>query len=308
MLGGETTHVKFEQDGRLTALVGTQSTGQGHETSFGQMIAAGLGLDISEVRIVQGDSETIPTGGGTGGSRSMAIGGSALVGALEALLGAGKRMAASLLEATEADIEFDEGVFRVVGTDVQVGLREVALATYDSDQRPEDVEPGLYSADSFQPEGGTFPNGCHVCEVEVDPETGTTSIVRYTIEDDVGTVVNPLILEGQIVGGVGQGLGQAMMEHAIYEKDTAQLVTATFMDYTMPRADSMPPIDFAYTEIPSPRNPLGIKGAGEAGTIGAPPAIVNAVVDALSSLGVTHLDMPLSPLRVWEAIRAAKRS
>jgi len=308
MLGGETTHVKFEEDGSFTALVGTQSTGQGHETSFGQMIAAGLGLEIADIRIVQGDSETIPTGGGTGGSRSMAIGGSAMVGALETLIDAGKRMAASLLEATEADIEFDEGMFRVVGTDVQIGLREVALVSYDPARRPEGIEAGLYSADSFQPEGGTFPNGCHVCEVEVDPETGTTRIVRYTIEDDVGTVINPLILEGQIVGGVGQGLGQAMMEHALYDRDTAQLVTATFMDYTMPRADTMPVVDFAYTEIPSPRNPLGVKGAGEAGTIGAPPAIVNAVVDALSPLGITHLDMPLSPLKVWEAIRAAKRN
>ncbi|MEJ2604870.1 MAG: molybdopterin-dependent oxidoreductase, partial [Gammaproteobacteria bacterium] len=305
-MGGEDTHVRFEEDGTVTVLMGTQSTGQGHETSFGQMVAAGLGVPLDSVRVLQGDTKTIPTGQGTGGSRSMAIGGSALTRTVETVIESGRKIAGGLLEADAEDIEFEDGTYRIVGTDRTVTLREVAAASFHEGTRPEDVAPGLASSEHFTPEAGTFPNGCHICELEIDPETGTIEILRYTIEDDVGNVINPLILEGQIMGGVAQGLGQAMCEEAVYDRETGQLQTATFMDYTMPRAERMPGIDFHYTEVPSPRNPLGVKGAGEAGTIGAPPAFVNAVIDALEPYGVAHLDMPLTPMKVWEAIRRSR--
>ena len=302
-LGGEETHVAFGEDGRVTALLGTQSTGQGHETSYAQMVAAGLGVDISLVDVIQGDSERIPTGEGTGGSRSMVIGGSSLYYSVDTLLDSGRRMAAELLEAGVQDIEFDDGTYRIIGTDRSIAIADVARASFDGSKRPADVNPGLASSASFVPEAGTFPNGCHICELEVDPETGGIEILRYTVEDDVGTVVNPLILEGQIMGGVAQGLGQALCEHALYDEDSGQLLSASFLDYTMPRADWVPDINFRYQEVASPRNPLGIKGAGEAGTVGAAPALVNAVLDALRTRGIEHVDMPLTPLKIWNLLR-----
>jgi carbon-monoxide dehydrogenase large subunit len=302
-LGGENTTINFEKDGRVTILMGTQSSGQGHETSFAQMVAAGLGIDMDQIDVIQGDSQRIPTGEGTGGSRSMVIGGSALYLTVDSLIKSGSKMAAEFLEAAEADIEFHEGQYRIAGTDRTASLAEVAIASFDDARRPDDVEPGLASVERFAPEGGTFPNGCHICEVEVDPDTGVVDIIRYTIEDDVGTVVNPLILEGQIMGGVAQGLGQALCEEAIYDPDSGQLLTATFMDYCMPRADWMPDVQFEYQEIESPRNPLGIKGAGEAGTVGAAPALVSAVLDALSPLGIEHIDMPTTPHKIWQLLQ-----
>ena len=302
-MGGEDTHVLFECDGRVTALVGTQASGQGHETSFAQMVAAGLGVEMTQIDIVQGDTVRVPTGEGTGGSRSMAIGGSSLFYSVQSLIESGRKMAAELLEAAVADIEFDAGEFRIAGTDRLASIREVAAASYDDTRRPTGVEPGLHSSERFTPEAGTFPNGCHICELEIDPQTGTIDILRYTIEYDVGTVINPLILEGQIVGGVAQGLGQALGEHAVYDPDGGQLLTATFTDYTMPRADWLPDVDFRYQEIASPRNPLGVKGAGEAGTVGAAPALVNAALDALSVRGIEHIDMPLTPLKVWQLLQ-----
>lgn len=301
--GGEDTHISFEADGRVTVLMGTQSTGQGHETSFAQMVAAGLAVEIDRIDVIQGDSQRIPTGEGTGGSRSMVIGGSALFRTVGKLIESGRTMAAEVLEAAEADIDFDEGRYRIAGTDRAVSLEDVALASFDDASRPDGVEPGLSSTERFAPEGGTFPNGCHVCEVEIDPDTGTVELLKFTIEDDVGTVVNPLILEGQIVGGAVQGLGQALCEEAIYDADSGQLLTATFMDYTMPRAEWMPNIDFKYQEIESPRNPLGIKGAGEAGTVGAAPAVVSAVLDALSVRGIEHIDMPATPHKIWQLLQ-----
>ena len=308
VMGGEIAYIEFGDDGRLRVRVGTQSTGQGHETSYAQMVAAALGLDIDRVDIIQGDSLRVPTGEGTAGSRSMVIGGSAIYHTVGSLIDAGQRMAAEMMEAAIGDIEFDGGSYRIAGTDRSVSLIEAAMASFDDRRRPDDVRPGLCSSERFAPEDGTFPNGCHVCEVEVDPETGVSEIVRYTVEDDVGTVINPLILEGQIVGGVAQGLGQACCEEAIYDRDGGQLVSATFMDYAMPRADMIPRIDFRYREVPSPRNPLGVKGAGEAGTVGAAPAFVNAVLDALSSRGVHRLDMPLTPLRIWRALQEQAKS
>ena len=299
-MGAEQTHVRFERSGRVTILIGTQSSGQGHETSFGQMVAAGLGIDLASIDVVQGDTERVPTGQGTGGSRSMVIGGSALYRTVERVIDAGRSMAAEMLEAAVDDIEFDAGEFRIAGTDRSRTIADVAAASYAD--RPEGVEEGLYSTDRFAPEAGTFPNGCHVCEVEIDPDTGVSRIVRYVIEDDVGTVVNPLLLEGQIMGGVAQGLGQACGEHAIYDPDGGQLLTATFMDYTMPRSDWVPDVEFRYQEVESPRNPLGIKGAGEAGTVGAAPAYVSAVLDALAPRGIDHVDMPVTPLGLWKLL------
>lgn len=304
--GDEVSHVRFEKNGRVTLLVGTQSSGQGHETSYAQMVAEGLGVEFDLIDIVQGDSDRIPSGGGTGGSRSMVMGGSSLYHSVNALIETGKSMASEILEAATADIVFDAGQYRINGTDRIVSINEVAAASFDDNKRPESVAAGLYSSESFTIENGTFPNGCHICEIEIDEDTGSLKILRYTIEDDVGTVVNPLILEGQIVGGVAQGLGQACGEHAIYETESGQLLTASFLDYTMPRADTMPDIQFAWQEIPSPTNPLGIKGAGEAGTVGAAPALVNAVLDALAPLGIGQIDMPVTPLKIWELLRDAK--
>lgn len=299
-MGGEQTHIKFEKDGRVTVLVGTQSSGQGHETSFTQMVAAGLGVAPELIDIVQGDSERIPTGEGTGGSRTMAIGGSALYRTVEHVIDTGRELASELLEVAAPDLEFVDGQYRIVGTDRNIDIGAVAAASYE--QGSGTVTEGLYSAASFTPEAGTFPNGCHICEVEIDPQTGVLDILRYTIEDDVGVVVNPLLLEGQIVGGVAQGLGQACGEHAIYDRDSGQLLTASFMDYCMPRSDWIPDVEFRYQEIPSPRNPLGIKGAGEAGTVGAAPALVNAAIDALSVRGIDHIDMPVTPLAIWQTL------
>jgi carbon-monoxide dehydrogenase large subunit len=301
-LGEEAAQIRVEENGRITALFGTQATGQGHETSYAQMVADTLGVDMDLVDVVEGDSDKAPAGYGTVGSRSMAIGGSSIVLSAEKLVETGKDMAAELLEAAPVDIEYEAGEFRIAGTDRSVSLSEAGQASYDDSKRPEGVSAGLLTSELFTPDAGTFPNGCHICEVEIDPDTGVTEILRYTVEDDVGVVINPLILEGQIMGGVAQGLGQATGEHAIYDTDTGQLMTATFMDYPMPRADWVPDIDFGYQEIQSPRNPLGVKGAGEAGTVGAAPAYINAVINALASRGIDHIDMPATPHRVWQAL------
>ena len=301
-LGNEITHVRFEENGRINVLVGTQSSGQGHETSYAQIIATELDVDIDKIDIVQGDTKLVPTGVGTGGSRSMAIGGSSIYRSVRSMIESGRKLAAEVLEAAAADIEFVDGEFRIAGTDRTASLAEIATASFDDAKRPEDVEPGLYSSEDFLPEAPTFPNGCHICELEVDPDTGVAEILRYTVEDDVGKVINPLLLEGQIMGGVAQGLGQACGEHAIYDNESGQLLSATFMDYPMPRADWVPAIDFQYQEVESPRNPLGVKGAGEAGTVGAAPAYINALLDALSVRGIDHIDMPATPLSVWSLL------
>lgn len=303
VMGSEQTHARFEEDGRLTILVGTQATGQGHETSYAQMVAQALDIEIDAIDVIQGDTARVPTGEGTVGSRSMVIGGSSLYRTVEKLIENGRRVAAEMLEAADVDIDFDDGRYRIAGTDRSVRLAEVAEASFSDVGRPHEVAPGLASSESFSPDDGTFPNGCHVCEVEVDPDTGVVDILRYTVEDDVGNVINPLILEGQIVGGIAQGLGQACGEHAVYDRDSGQLLTASFLDYTMPRADRMPNVDFRYQEIPSPRNPLGVKGAGEAGTVGSAPAFVNAVLDALAQEGIEHIDMPVTPFSLWQHLK-----
>ncbi len=304
-IGQEQPHIAFDRAGKLTIKIGTQSNGQGHETVYAQIAAAEFGIPIEDITVIQGDTDIVPTGDGTGGSRSIPVGGSAVQQTVVKMIEQGKAIAAELLEVAAVDVELSEGKFRVAGTDRAVNLKDVIAASFDANKRPQGTAEGLYAAETFKANGSTFPNGCHLCEVDVDPETGTIEFVRYTIQDDLGVAINPLTMTGQIYGGAVQGIGQALFEESVYD-DNGQLLTGSFMDYCMPRADNTPSFDFAYTEVPTPRNSLGAKGAGEAGTIGATPAAVNAVIDALSPLGITHLDMPLTPLKVWQAIQAAK--
>ncbi|MEO0575752.1 MAG: xanthine dehydrogenase family protein molybdopterin-binding subunit [Pseudomonadota bacterium] len=302
--GAEQPWIEFTPEGQLVALVGTQSTGQGHETSFAQLLADALSVPMSRITIRQGDTRLIPTGEGTGGSRSLAIAGSALMLSVNAMVDQARLLAASQWDVAVEDVQFDSGSLTHAAHSVP--LADIVARSFAPDL-PDEVLPGLKSGEAFSPKGGTFPNGCHICEVEVDAQTGAVSIERYTVQDDMGNVVNPLLLQGQIMGGVAQGLGQAMLEQAVYEPGTAQLLTGSFLDYAMPFAKAMPDIDFAMTSVPSPRNPLGVKGAGEAGTVGAPPALVNAVVDALYESGVDHIDMPLTPMVVWRALAKQQR-
>ena len=302
----EFAEIRFDASGGATLLMGTKSQGQGHETAFKQVLHERLGLDPQAVRYVDGDTDQVAFGTGTFGSRSVAIGGSAVWVAADKVVAKGRRIAAHLLEAAEADIVFAEGRFRVTGTDRGVTLPDVARAAFQPAQLPAGVEPGLYETGTFVPRHDTWPNGCHVCEVEVDPDTGTVEVVAYAVVDDVGTVVNPLTLEGQIQGGVAQGAGQALMEEVVYDRESGQLLTASFMDYAMPRADTLPDLVIGSNPVPTAANLLGAKGAGEAGTVGALPAVMNAVMDALAPLGVRHLDMPATPERVWQAIREAR--
>jgi carbon-monoxide dehydrogenase large subunit len=293
---GDAATVRIERDGGATVLVGNQSNGQGHETAYSQIVADRLGIDIGKVRVVQGDTDVIARGSGTGGSRALAEGGVACLRATDGVIEKGKEIAADKLEAAVADIEFDAGLFRVAGTDRTLTLAAAAEA----------APSGLSADDQFKGEVPTFPNGCHVCEVEIDRDTGQLAILRYTVVDDFGTVVNPLLLRGQVHGGIAQGIGQAAIERCVYDPDSGQLTSGSFMDYALPRAGDLPALDIDIRDdVPCKTNPLGIKGAGEAGAVGAPPAVVNAVVDALAELGIHHIDMPVTPEKIWRAIRDA---
>jgi carbon-monoxide dehydrogenase large subunit len=303
--GLEYAEIRFDPSGTATVLMGAKNQGQGHETSFRQVVHTRLGLDPQDVRYVDGDTDRVAFGVGTFGSRTMAIAGGALVVAADKLIVKGKRIAAHLLEASEADLEFGAGRFVVAGTDRSVTLKEVAKAAFSHERLPRGMEPGFYESGTFAPEAFTYPASCHVCEVEVDPETGEVRLVRYAVVDDVGTVINPLTLKGQVHGGVAQGVGQALMERVVYDPESGQLLSASFMDYCMPRADDLCAIEVGSNPVPTPLNPLGAKGAGEAGTVGALPVVISAVLDALAPLGVASLDMPASRERVWRAIRAA---
>ncbi|MBO6784810.1 MAG: molybdopterin-dependent oxidoreductase, partial [Alphaproteobacteria bacterium] len=297
--------VRFSTDGTATILMGTKSQGQGHETVYKQIVGAQLGLDSENIRVVDGDTDRVAFGIGTMGSRSTVIGGSALHNASVKIVEKAKMIAAHQLEASEADIEFADGIFRVSGTDSEISLTDVAKASFLPAKLPPGVEPGLFETATFAPEDDTYPNGSHVCEVEIDPDTGTTEIKGYWVVDDVGVMINPTIVKGQIHGGVAQGVGQILMERIAYDPDSGQLLSGSFMDYAMPRADNFGPIEIASNEVPTQRNPLGVKGAGEAGTVGSMPAVMNAVMNALAQAGVSHLDMPATPDRVWRAIRDA---
>ena len=298
--------IRFSTDGTATILMGTKSQGQGHETVYKQIVNERLGLDPARMRVIDGDTDRVAFGIGTMGSRSTVIGGSALYFAAEKIIEKAKTIAAHMLEASVVDMEFADGVFSVAGTDRSVSLTEVAKASFTPARLPKGVEPGLYETATFAPEDDTYPNGSHVCEVEIDPETGMTEVVGYWVVDDVGTMINPVIVKGQIHGGVAQGVGQALAEQVAYDPDSGQLLSGSFMDYAMPRAADFPDIGIAAHSVPTQRNPLGVKGAGEAGTVGALPATMNAVMNALAEVGVTGLDMPATPNRVWRAIRDAE--
>ncbi|MEQ8312665.1 MAG: xanthine dehydrogenase family protein molybdopterin-binding subunit [Gammaproteobacteria bacterium] len=292
----EEARLRVDDKGHVTLYIGTQSNGQGHETAFRQILTERLGLSFEDVTIVQGDSDLIKTGGGTMGSRSVPVGGAAINASADKIIAVARSKAAELLEAAVSDIEFDDEEFRIVGTDRVKSFKQVAEASADQNGISFDETEG------FAPGAATYPNGTHICELEIDPETAVIEILDYTVVDDFGRVINPLLLEGQVHGGIGQGLGQALLECCAYEPDSGQLLSASFMDYTLPRADDLPMIHFARNEIPCTTNPLGIKGAGEAGAIGAPPAIINAVVNALADYGVRHLDMPVTPDKLWRFI------
>jgi aerobic carbon-monoxide dehydrogenase large subunit len=296
--GSEPAFVQLRQDGMVELRIGTQSSGQGHATAYAQFAAEKLNVDISKIEVRQGDTDELPRGGGTGGSRSIPLGGVSASRAGEALAVKIKHAAADALEASSADIELVDGVARIVGTDRRMTFAEIARAA----KSPEDVA----ALGEFEQNEATYPNGTHLCEVEIDPETGETKILGYTIVDDFGLTVNPMLLAGQVHGGVAQGVGQALTEDTIYSED-GQLLSASFMDYGMPRADLFPHLHFETLNVPSTTNAMGIKGAGEAGSIGATPAVMNAVIDALwRGCGIRHLEMPATPQRVWQAIRDAK--
>ena len=297
--------VRVNATGSISVMVGAHSHGQGHETAFPQVVAEMIGIDESQVEIVHGDTSKIPFGMGTYGSRSLAVCGSAMVRATEKIINKAKKIAAHLMEASDADIELKDGVFSVAGTDKSVAWGDVTLTAYVPHNFPlEDIEPGLEETAFYDPANFTYPAGAYACEVEVDPETGKVTIERFAAADDFGNIVNPMIVDGQVHGGIGQGIGQALLENCVYD-DSGQLLSASYMDYAMPRADDVPfyTVDHS-SQTPCTHNPLGVKGCGEAGAIGSPPAVVNAVIDALQSGGkdVGHIDMPVSPARVWAAM------
>lgn len=300
--GPETAKVTLEKDGTITIHIGTQSTGQGHETSYAQLIHQQLGIPIGRIRMVQGDTDRIATGMGTGGSSSIPSGGASVSMATSKLADNLKDIAAEALEASPRDLEFADGIIRVAGTDRTISLPDLAA-------RPEATPDKLTASDAFTPPGATYPNGSHIVEVEIDEATGATEIVSYVIVDDFGVTLNPLMLAGQVHGGTVQGVGQALMENTVYDPDSGQLVTASFMDYAMPRASDMPDMMFETRNVPCKNNPLGFKGAGEAGAIGSCPAVMNAIVDALwRSYRIANVDMPATPQRIWSAIQDGKRA
>jgi carbon-monoxide dehydrogenase large subunit len=262
-----------------------QDNGQGHTTTFVQLLSHKLGVDVAKIKVVQGDTDVVPAEGLTGGSRFLALGGVAAVQACEKIIMQGKEEAARRLEAAAADIEYRDGEFRIAGTDRRIGIFELGA---------------LEASHTHAPPDYTYPNGCHICEVEVDPQTGRVALERYTVVDDFGRAMNPKLLEGQVQGGTVQGIGQALLEHAVYDAESGQLLTGSFMDYAMPRAGDLPALDCGFHHVPCKTNPLGVKGAGEAGAVGAPAAVVNAVVNAL---GVRHLDMPLTAEKIWRGLQ-----
>jgi len=301
----EAATIRVNPTGSVSVLTGSHSHGQGHETTFAQVVSDKLGIDIGSIDIVHGDTQRVPFGMGTYGSRSIAVGGAAIVHALDKVIAKGRKIAAHLLEAAESDIVFENGAFQVKGTDKKKTFGEIALVAYVPHKYPIDkIEPGLEETSFYDPKNFTFPAGTYICEVEIDPATGHTEIASFVAADDFGNIINPMIVEGQVHGGLVQGIGQALLEQAVYDEN-GQLKTGSYMDYCMPRADDVPFFKVTTTTTACTHNPLGVKGCGEAGAIGAPPAVINAVVDALAEFGVTHIDMPATPAKVWAAIKAA---
>jgi aerobic carbon-monoxide dehydrogenase large subunit len=302
----ETASIEFK-DGHVELVMGNIDYGTGLFTAYKQVVADQLGIDPDRIDVIMGDTDRTPPGL-TGGSRALPVGGSALYDCSQQIVEKGRAIAAHLLEAAAADVQFADAAFVVPGTDLKVDLFTVAKAALDPKRLPSGMKPGLDATKHLVPPAATFPNGCHICEVEIDPDTGTVAVDRYTIVDDFGRTINPIMLEGQVHGGVVQGLGQALLEHTVYDAESGQLLSGSFTDYAMPRAGDMPSFSFTTHNVRCKANPLGVKGAGEAGAIGAPPAAINAIVDALHrKAGVRHIDMPATPRRVWEALQAGKQ-
>ena len=303
----ESAEIRVDGEGGIQISAGTHNHGQGHETTYAQIVSDRLGLPFLEIRVVEGDTETVPMGTGTFGSRSIAVGGSAIARASDKIVAKGKVLAAGMMEAAVEDLQFENGIFTVAGTDRRVTMKEVAREANEAHRLPEGVEPGLHETAFYDPPNFAYSNGAHLCEIEIDIETGVMEILSYYTVDDIGTVINPVIVEGQIHGGIAQGVGQAMTELCSYDPDTGQLVSGSFLDYCLPRADDLLLFSGEFDQSqPCTHNPLGAKGCGESGSIGAPAALVSAALDALNSLGVTKLQMPLTPLRIWEAISSAR--
>jgi len=299
----ECANIKVHPTGSVTVYTGSHSHGQGHETTMAQLVVDQLGVPLDQVEIVHGDTAKIPFGMGTYGSRSLAVGGTALVKAMDKVVLKGKKIAAHLMEASVDDIEFKDGKFTVAGTDKEKTLTDISLAAYVPHNYPiEELEPGLDETAFYDPKNFTFPGGCHVAEVEIDKETGTVEVINFVAVDDVGRVINPMIVEGQVQGGVAQGIGQALLENAVYDPD-GQLLSGSMMDYTMPRADDLPNIKVGTEITLCTHNPLGVKGCGEVGAIGSPPAIINGIIDALKPYDVRHINMPATPQKLWSIIQ-----
>ncbi|WP_119458454.1 xanthine dehydrogenase family protein molybdopterin-binding subunit [Rhodospirillaceae bacterium SYSU D60014] len=299
----ESGQIRFSPTGTVSIFTGSHSHGQSHETTFAQLISDALGVPMEKIDVVHGDTDRIPFGMGTYGSRSLAVGGSALMRAADKIIEKGKKIAAHLMEASVGDIEYSKGTFRVAGTDRTKSMAEVAFAAYVPHNYPADLEPGLDETAFYDPANFTYPAGVHIAEVEVDPDTGLVDIVNWVAVDDFGKVINPMVVEGQVHGGIAQGIGQALLENCVYDKESGQLVTGSYMDYCMPRADDLPSFKVGMTETPCTHNPIGAKGCGEAGAIAAPPALINAITDAI---GIMHMEMPATPEKVWQAIRQTR--
>ena len=303
--GLEHAEIRFDPSGTATVLCGTTSQGQSHETMYAQVLCERLGIEPDSVRFVSGDTDRVAFGLGAGGSRCSALGTAALLMAADKIIDKGREIAADMLETAEADVAFEDGRYTVAGTDRAVAFLDVVRRAFVPGGLADAIEPGMYQSATYKANVASYPNGCHACEVEIDPETGVIEIVRYVVVDDFGTVLNPLLVKGQVHGGVAQGAGQILMEQVKYDAESGQMLTGSFMDYAMPRADDLPMFEVESNPVPTATNPLGVKGAGEAGCVGALPAVMNGIIDALSPHGIRDLDMPASPERVWRAIRAA---
>jgi carbon-monoxide dehydrogenase large subunit len=302
----EMSEIRFDASGRATLLMGTADQGQGHETVFTQILSNELGLDTDDIRYKDADTDIVAAGTGTFASRSITLGGTAISIAAQKIIEKGTKIVAHMMDADEKDISFDDGIFSIEGSNKSMTIQDVAKTSFMPGKMPPHIEPGLYQTGTSPTGLPNYPNGCHICEVEIDEETGAVKIVRYTVVDDVGTVVNPLLLKGQIQGGIVQGAGQALMEDFSLDADSGQVIAGSFMDYCMPRAADFCSFNIGNNEVPTPTNPLGVKGAGEAGTVGALSAVMSAVNDALEPLGADFIDMPATPNKVWEAIRSAR--
>ena len=299
----ERMELRFDPSGEVTIVAGTLSHGQGHETSYSQMVADWLGVAPEKIHLAQADTDEVAVGRGTYASRSMMVGGSALRAAADDVIERGKRFAAHFMEASAADIAFADGAFTIAGTDRAMPILQVAQMSFIPVGLPSELGVGLRGDGAFSADAPSFPHGCHICEVEIDPETGAAVLDRYTVVDDIGMVINPLLARGQIHGGVAQGAGQALIEEVVHDAESGQLSTGSLMDYGIPRADMMPAIGVDFSLVPSTSNPLGVKGVGEGGTVAATPAVMNAILDALAPLGVSDVAMPATAERIWRAIR-----